>query len=81
MTYRNRVRLMILMSSLHTLHPIMAAEAPSQPLDELSFFDYLGALVESEQGWVDPLHLLEDEGEAEVEQVSDSVNTVEEAAP
>lgn len=45
-----------------------AAKDDIQPLlDELSFFDYLGTLVDDEGRWIDPLDLLDNLPEADAD--------------
>ena len=64
MNYRTQVSLIFLMSSILPIHCANAEQSASQSPgqsgeDLLTFFDYLGTLVESEEGWIDPLDLVE----------------------
>ena len=54
MTYLTKVSACMVMSCL-TLTTTWAQEP-----EALSFFDYLGTLVEGEDGWIDPLTLAEE---------------------
>lgn len=84
MTYQIRVSHVLLLSSLY-IAPITAAEQsePGAPAAQaLTFFDYLGAMVEDEQGWVDPLTLLEEPEELEEpQQASDTKDVAAEPVP
>ena len=55
MTYLTRVSVWMVMSCL-TLTTAFAEEPPA-----LSFFDYLGTLVEGQDGWIDPLTLADEQ--------------------
>ena len=56
------------MGSLMFTTALAEETATNAPTDrvELSFFDYLGALVEDEDGWIDPLSLADEEARVEV---------------
>ena len=62
---------MIVMSSLYLAGSAVAADAPSLEQkramggSSMSIFDYLGTLVEGEEGWIDPLVLHEDDAAIE----------------
>lgn len=75
MTYLTRVSVWMVMSCL-TLTTAFAEEPPA-----LSFFDYLGTLVEGEDGWIDPLTLADEPAvTAEVAETEQEATAAEPAA-
>ena len=67
MNYRHRVSAVIVMSIVCLTSSAIAKDAKQPLLDELSFFDYLGTLVEDDGRWIDPLDLLDNSPEADVD--------------